>query len=115
MVENIKLICYLLLGLSLLWMVIRFILLEIRNHKNSKALVRTERATVYYKHEEQDYLPQGNSSSCVFYITFHTDFGEIVKCYMNYDHFYIIEQGAVGELTWQGERFLSFVPERKER
>ncbi len=111
MVETFMLICALMFGFSVLCMLVQFILHEIRSHKNSQAPIRTERATVHCKHDQQDILPQGTSSGYVFYITFHTDFGEIVKCYMDYNHFYTIEDGATGQLTWQGERFLKFIPE----
>ncbi len=111
--EVLTVICILLFSLSLACLLVRFIRLEIRNARNSKAPVCTERATVYCKHAEQDYLPQGRSSGAVFYITFHTDLGQIVKCHMDYEHFYQIEEDATGQLTWQGERFWRFIPEKK--
>ncbi len=101
------------IGVSLLLSLLRFLRLERRNYRNSHAPVCTERALAYQKHREQELLSQGTASGSVFFITFHTDFGEIVRCYMGYENFYIIEEGAVGQLTWQGERFLGFVPEKK--
>lgn len=96
------------IGLSLGLMLVNWIRLELSGHRNRTANVQVSRAVAYYKHPEVDYLPQGNASSGVYHITFHTDGGDIVKLYMNPGDYYSIEEGAWGELTWQGEKFWKF-------
>lgn len=98
---------------SILYMIVQFIIMEYRSYKNSKAPVFTVRATAHYKHPEVDLPYLGRDYSYVHFITFHTELGEAVKLYMNGDDFYIINEGDVGELTWQGEKFWKFVPEKK--
>ena len=104
---------YLLLASAVL-LVIRFIRSELRLYRNSQAPVCTERATFHYKHPEKDMVCAGRGSSELFYITFHTDFGQQLKLYMTYEHFYILEEGDTGMLTWQGTKFWKFIPEKKE-
>ena len=94
--------------------IIRFIVLEYRTHKNSNAPVFTDHATVLIKHPETDAPYLGRGYSYVYYITFHTDFGETVKLYMNRDDFYTLSEGDTGMLTWQGEKFWKFIPDKKE-
>jgi len=107
-------VLWLLVTPFILYSVVRFVILAYRGHKNRNAPVYTERAAVYHKHDEVDVPYLGRGYSYVHYITFHTDFGEAVKLYMNRDDFYIIREGDVGQLTWQGEKFWRFVPEKKE-
>ncbi len=115
MAELFETIFFCIVGASLLFLLVRFCVIEYRLHKIGKAPVYTEPATVHYKHPEQDLINAGRANGSIFYITFHTDFGVAVKCYMGYEHFYILEEGMHGELTWQGERFIKFIPETKER
>ncbi len=90
------------------FLLIRFCLLEYFTWKNNRQLVRTEKAIACYKDPNPGYLPQGRASSSVYYITFHTDSGEIVKLYMGYQDYFTIEEDARGVLTWQGDKFWKF-------
>ena len=98
------------IGLLLLY----YIRNEIRLHRNSQAPVCTERATVHYKHAEKEMVYSGRGNTELFYITFHTEFGQQLKLYMTYEYFYTLEEGDTGTLTWQGERFWKFVPDEKK-
>lgn len=110
----IKVIFYVAIGIFILYEIIRMTITIYRNDKKNKAPVYTERATAYHKHKETDIVFAGMHSSYVYYITFHTDFGEILKLYMTGNDYYIIPEGAVGQLTWQGDKLWKFVPEKKE-
>ncbi len=105
----IALIC-----VSVGFQLVRFLVLEYRIQRNSKAPVFTAHATAYYKHPEIDAPYLGPGYRYVYYITFHTDIGESVKLYMTGDDFYVINEGDTGQLTWQGEKFWKFVPDSKE-
>ena len=94
--------------------VVRFGIREYKLHKNSTAPVYTDRATVYFKHEEKDLPYMGRGYDYVRYITFHTDHGQAVKLHMTGQQFFEIPEDAVGMLTWQGTRFWKFEPEKKE-
>lgn len=113
MMDILSTVLVVLFSISVLYQIIRYIMLEYRGHKNRNAPVYTERATVYHKHEEKDAPYLGQGYSYVYYITFHTDFGEALKLYMTRDDFYILQEGDVGELTWQGEKFWKFIPDEK--
>ena len=93
---------------------IRFAIIEYRLHKDSVAPICTDRATVYFKHEEKDLPYMGRGYDYVRYITFHTDHGETVKLHMTGQEFFEIQENDVGTLTWQGTRFWKFEPEKKE-
>lgn len=99
---------------SIVLLIIYFIRNEIRLHRNSQAPVCTERATVHYKHAEKEMVYSGRGNNELFYITFHTEFGQQLKLYMTYEYFYTLEEGDTGTLTWQGERFWKFVPDEKK-
>lgn len=99
---------------AIVYSIARFVVLEYRGYKNRNAPVYTERAVAYHKHEEKDAPYMGRGYSYVYYITFHTDFGEAVKLYMTGDDFFIINEGDAGMLTWQGEKLWKFIPEPKE-
>ena len=114
MEKIIQIIFYVSIGFFVLYEVIRIAVTMYRNNRRDKAPVRTERAVAYHKHEKNDLVLLGRHSTYVYYITFHTDFGEIVKLYMTRDDYFIINEGDVGQLTWQGEKFWKFVPENKE-
>ena len=73
--------------------------------------ILTNRAVAYHKHSEQVHVAQGFANSAVFFITFHTDGGLILKLYMNSDQFYIIREGQTGQLTWQGDSLCRFTPD----
>ncbi len=92
-------------------LLIRFLLLEYTSWKNDRQLVQTGGAVVAYKDPDPSHLPQGRASSSVYFITFHTDSGEIVKLYMGYQDYFLIEEGSRGTLTWQGQKFWKFVPD----
>ena len=94
--------------------IIRFAIIEYRLHKNSAAPLCTDRATVYFKHEEKDLPYMGRGYDYVRYITFHTDHGEAVKLYMTGQEFFEVNENDVGMLTWQGKKFWKFEPEKKE-
>ncbi|MBQ3193114.1 MAG: DUF2500 family protein [Oscillospiraceae bacterium] len=85
--------------------------LEIREKIRGKNRpVQTARAMVYCKHPDPVYVPGAQSirraaSGYVYYVTFHTDTGEIVKLYLNYDRFFLLEENSYGMLKWEGERF----------
>ena len=93
---------------------IRFIIIEYRLHKDSVAPLCTDRATVYFKHNEKDLPYMGRRYDYVCYITFHTDHGEAIKLHMTGQQFFEIQEDDVGMLTWQGTRFWKFIPEKKE-
>ena len=97
-----------------LYAIIRFVRREYRLHKNSAAPLCTDRATVYFKHEEKDLPYMGRGYDYVRYITFHTDRGEALKLYMTGQEFFEIREDDVGMLTWQGDKFWKFEPEKKE-
>ena len=117
MSENEKLILFAnaakyLLLFSIILLAIRFIYNEVRLHRNNRSPVYTERATVHYKHPEKEMVYAGRGNHELFFITFHTDQGQQLKLYMTYEHFYILEEGDTGMLTWQGEKFWKFEPEK---
>lgn len=87
---------------------------HIKSEKRNRLPVVTDKAVVYQKHPDPVYVPGAGSryntgSSYVYYITFHTDSGLILKLYVNPDVFYTIEEDSRGELTWQGDRFWKFL------
>ena len=94
---------------------IRYICLEIRNHRRSRAPVMTDRAVAYYKHPEENAIYLTNGYNYLYYITFHTDSGLAVKLYMTRDDFYIIQEGSSGMLTWQDDKLWKFIPDNAER
>ena len=94
--------------------IVRFGIREYKLHKDSSAPVFTDRATVYFKHEEKDLPYMGRGYDYVRYITFHTDHGQAVKLHMTGQQFFEIPEDAAGMLTWQGEKFWKFEPEKKE-
>ena len=94
--------------------IVRFGIREYKLHKDSTAPLFTDRATVYFKHEEKDLPYMGRGYDYVRYITFHTDHGQAVKLHMTGQQFFEIPEDAVGMLTWQGTRFWKFEPEKKE-
>ena len=104
---------YLLIA-SIVLLILFYVRNEIRLHRNSQAPVCSERATVHYKHTEKEMVYAGRGNNELFYITFHTEFGQQVKLYMTYEYFYTLEEGDTGILTWQGERFWKFVPDKKK-
>ncbi len=104
----LKILVYILGAIGITGLVVRWIWLERFISRNSKANVQTCGAVAYYKDPETGYLPQGQASSSVHYITFHTDDGDIVNLYMGPRDFYAIEEGSRGILTWQGQRFWKF-------
>lgn len=114
MEKVIEIILFAGLGFFVLFEIIRMAVTLHRNNKKNKAPVYTERAVAYHKHEKTDIVFAGIHSTYVYYITFHTDFGEILKLYMTRDDFFIINEGDVGQLTWQGDKLWRFVPEKKE-
>lgn len=90
---------------------IYFITVEYRNHKRSSAPVETARAVAYYKHPDMEPVLTGQASTYVYYITFHTDAGDILKLYMNPQDYYSIPEGSWGMLTWQHNKFWKFEKE----
>lgn len=103
-----------LLIVSIILLIIHFIRNEIRLHRNSQAPEFTERAVVHYKHEEKEMVYAGRGNNELFYVTFHTEGGLQLKLYMTYEYFYTLEEGQTGILTWQGEKFWKFIPDKKE-
>lgn len=108
----ISIALYCAVGFATICGIIRFARLAYRKQKIDQSPVCTGRATVYFKHEEKDAPYLGRGYSYVYYVTFHTDLGEALKLYMNGDDFFILHEGDVGELTWQGEKFWKFVSEQ---
>ncbi len=107
----IKIVCLVVFGFWLCWFLARFVIIEVRNRKNSNAPVETEAVTVQTKHPEIVIVPQGRASSNVMFITFFTDSGRVIKLHMGPRDYYAIPDSGRGQLTWQGERFWKFVPE----
>ncbi len=91
---------------------LRWIRLEQKLRRNGRAEVETCGAVVFAKDGVPGYLPQGRASSSVYSVTFHTDTGRALTLDLSYDDFYIIREGTHGVLTWQGQRFWKFVPDR---
>lgn len=114
MEKIIRTAIYVVIGLFVLYEIIRMVITIYRNDRKNKAPVYTEHAVVFHKHKKNDIVFAGIHSSYVFYITFHTDFGQILKLYMTRDDFYVIEEGAAGQLTWQGDKLWKFIPDKKE-
>jgi hypothetical protein len=98
----------------LLYAIFRVVRREYQLHQNSNTPICTDRATVYFKHDEIDLPYVGRGYDYVRYITFHTDHGEAVKLYMTGQDFFEINENDVGILTWQGTKFWKFEPEKKE-
>lgn len=114
--HSIAIVCVIAaLAFAVLYHICYFIAVNYRGYKNRKAPVFTGRATVHHKHPETEYI-SGNKvwgNENVHFVTFHTDLGEILKLYMGADNYYRIQDGDTGKLTWQGERFWEFIPEKK--
>lgn len=91
--------------------ILHFILVEYRSRRQSSAPVETARAVAYYKHPEMEASLAGRHSTYVYYITFHTESGDILKLYMDRDHYFSIPEGSWGMLTWQRDRFWKFEKE----
>lgn len=96
-------------ALAVICLLYEFISVNYRSWKNGRALVETARAKASVKHPEMQAVLAGRGSTYVYYITFETDSGDVLKLYMNPNAFYSIPEDASGELTWQGERFWKFV------
>lgn len=91
--------------------VVYFILVNYRSNKRNNAPVETTRATAYLKHPDMEPVLNGRHSTYIYYITFHTDCGDILKLYMNPTDYFSISEGSCGMLTWQGDRFWKFEKE----
>lgn len=96
---------------AIISMLIRFIVMEYRLHRRDRAPIETAPATVFHKHPDMEPVLAGRGSTYVYYITFHTDSGIILKLYMPSDQYHILEEGDHGILTWQRERFWKFEKE----
>jgi len=111
---NRSILNYLEIGLLVLAaaaFVVYFILVEYRNHRKNSAPVETARAVAYYKHPDMEPALAGRHSSYIYYITFHTESGDILKLYMNPNDYFSIEEGSWGMLTWQHNKFWKFEKE----
>lgn len=105
---------YLKIGIILLAVaafVIYFIQVNYRSNKRNNASVETARAVAYYKHPDMETVLLGRHSSYIYYITFHTESGDILKLYMNPQDYFSIPEGSWGTLTWQSDRFWKFEKE----
>lgn len=107
----IETVLYAVLIFVVVSMVIRFILMEYRLYKRDRAPMETAPAIAWYKHPDMEPVLAGRSSTYVYYVTFHTDSGDILKLYMTPDQFYSIEEGSRGILTWQGPKLWKFEQE----
>lgn len=88
-----------------------FILVNYRSSHRSNAPVETARAFAYYKHPDMEPSLNGRHSSYTYYITFHTDSGDVLKLYMNPTDYFSIAEGSWGLLTWLADRFWKFEKE----
>ena len=88
-----------------------FVIVEYRNHRRNNTPVETARAVAYYKHPDMEPALAGRHSSYIYYITFHTETGEILKLYMNSQDYFAISEGSWGILTWQHNKFWKFQKE----
>lgn len=91
--------------------IIRFFLQEYRLYKRDQAEVLTARAVAYCKHPEMEPVLSGRASTYVYYITFHTETGDILKLYMTPANYHSIDENTWGILTWQSNRFWKFEKE----
>lgn len=98
-------------GFAAVSMAARFLLTGYRLRKRDQCQVETAPAVAWYKHPDMEPVLAGRASTYVYYITFHTDSGDILKLYLNPTEFYSIEEGSRGILTWQGTRFWKFEQE----
>lgn len=99
------------IALGVIGFVIYFVLVNYHSNKRNNAPVETARAMAYYKHPEMEPVLTGRASTYVYYITFHTESGDILKLYMNPKDYYSIPEGSWGMLTWQSDRFWRFEKE----
>lgn len=106
--HSLKVVCIFLAAASF---VIYFVLVEYRSHKRNNAPVETARAAAYCKHPDMEPVLTGRSSTYVYYITFHTNSGDILKLYMTPQDYYSISEGSWGILTWQHNKFWKFQKE----
>lgn len=111
LIGNTKAILYALFIISIICMVIRFFIMEYRLYKRDQAEIETAPAIAYYKHPDMEPFLAGRGSTWIYYITFHTDSGDILKLYLNPDQFHAVAEGSRGLLTWQGTRFWKFEQE----
>ena len=97
--------------LAVISFLIYFIQVNYRSSKRNNAPVETARAIAYYKHPDMEPALAGRHSSYIYYITFHTESGDILKLYMNPQDYFSIPEGSWGMLTWQSDRFWKFEKE----
>ena len=60
-------------------------------------------------HPKQELL--GRHSTWIYYVTFHTDSGLILDLYLSGESYFSLQEGDVGILTWQHNRFWKFEKE----
>ncbi len=109
--DILRYVLYAVASFAVLAVIVQWIRLELFIRRNNRAEIKTSLAVAQSKDPNPGYAPQGRSSSSVYYITFLTEEGEQVRLYMQYQDFYVIAQGSRGTLTWQGEKFLKFLPD----
>lgn len=98
-------------GAAMLSLAVDFIAVNYRGWKINRAPVETARSTVYWKNPEPTQQLLGRHSSMIYYITFHTDNGNILTLYLNAQDYFSLQEGDTGLLTWQADRFWKFIKE----
>ena len=88
-----------------------FIVVNYRSSKRNNAPVETCRAFVYYKNPKMHPVLLGRHSSYVYYVTFHTESGDVLELYLNPTDYHSISESSWGTLTWQADRFWKFEKE----
>ena len=99
------------IALGVIGFVIYFVQVNYRSNRRNNAPVETALALAYYKHPEMEPVLTGRASTYVYYITFHTESGDILKLYMNSQDYFAISEGSWGILTWQHNKFWKFQKE----
>ena len=109
--QAMKTLVYSVIALAVVLNVGRFVILEIRTHRNRSAPLETLRAVAYRKHDDGAPVMAGRTTNYVYHITFHTAGGEALKLYMDRNAYFRIPEGASGELMFQGEKLWRFTLE----
>ena len=105
---------YILKGMGILVAVLwigYFIVVEYRSWKKNNAPVETARAVAHCKDPNPQASIYGRNHTYIYYITFQTESGDLLKLYMDRDPYFSIPEGASGELPWQETKFWKFILE----
>jgi hypothetical protein len=106
--QILNIIIYSLLALVIGIHLINTIRIQVGAYRQRRLPVLTAPAEAWYKHPGMEPVLIGRHSTYLFHITFRTEDGLEMKLYMNRDVYFIIPEGAKGDLVWQGDRLIKF-------